>query len=190
MMDPYADILFAVHIAKETKRMNLKKALGLAVGILMAVACMAQVGARGKAELKAGSGNITIDYGQPSMKGRDMLSQLKVGDFWRVGTNQATVIKTPVELTFGSTKVPKGDYSLWVKRATEEKFELVFNSQTGQWGTQHDASKDVYTAPLKKEAVTEAVDVLSIKLTSAAKGGVLAIIWGTSQLKAEFQFPQ
>jgi hypothetical protein len=190
MMAASADILVAVHIAKETKRMNSRKVLGLAVCILLAATCLAQFGARGKAELKAGSGSITIDYGQPALKGRDMLSQLKEGDFWRMGNNQATVLKTPVDLTFGSTKVPKGDYSLWLKRTAADQFELVFNSQTGQWGTIHDASKDVYKAPLKKETVSESADVFSIKLSQAAKGGVLLLAWGTAQFKTEFQFSQ
>ena len=73
-----------------------------------------------------------------------MLSQLQVGQFWRMGMNQAAVLSTPVDLTFGSTKVPKGAYSLWLKLAAPDKFELVFNTQTGQWGMQHDAAKDVF----------------------------------------------
>ena len=40
---------------------------------------------RGKAEMKAGAGAITVDYGRPSLKGRDMLSQLQDGASWRMG---------------------------------------------------------------------------------------------------------
>jgi len=183
-----ADILITAYIAKEIKRMNLRKTLGLSVCILIAATCLAKMGARGKVELKAGDGAITISYGQPALKGRDMLAQLKVGESWRMGNNQATVIKTPVDLTFGSTKVPKGDYSLWLKRAADDKFELVFNSQTGQWGLQHDASKDVYTVPLKKGSVSESVENFTMKLDSADKGGVLLLTWGNTQFKLEFQF--
>jgi hypothetical protein len=170
--------------------MNLKKVLAFTVCILLAATCLAQMGARGKAELKAGDGSITIDYGQPALKGQDRLSQLQVGAFWRMGNNLSTTLKTPVDLTFGSVKVPKGAYSLWLKRATPEQFELAFNSQTGQWGMQHDVSKDVYQAPLKKEAIKDPVEVFNIKLDSAAKGGVLVLTWGTTQLKTEFQFAQ
>jgi hypothetical protein len=193
MMDSSADILVAVHIAKEIKMMKQTKVLTFAVCILLAAACMAQFGggARGKAELKAGDGSITIDYGQPTLKGRDMLAQLEVGGkAWRMGNNQSTTFKTPVDLTFGSTKVLKGPYSLFLKRTAPDQFVLVFNSQTGQWGLQHDESKDIYNVPLKKEAIKDPVDTFNIKLDSAAKGGVLVLTWGTSQLKTDFKFAQ
>jgi hypothetical protein len=172
----------------------MKKALALMICLLLAVSCFAQMGktppARGKAELKAGSASITIDYGRPDMKGRDMLSQLPVGSFWRMGSNISTTLATPVDLAFGSTKVTKGSYSLFLKRADAEKFELVFNSQTGQWGTQHDASKDLFLVPMKKEALTSPIETFTLDLKPAAKGGTIVLSWGTTQLSAEFQFAQ
>ncbi len=167
--------------------MNFKKALVLIGCVLFAVPCFAQ-GNRGKAELKAGSGSITIEYGRPSLKGRDMLSNLKVGDFWRLGMNQATVISTPVDLIFGSTKVDKGSYSLFLKRSAEDKYELVFNSQTGQWGTQHDQSKDICQIPLEKESLSSPNEEFTIELKDAPKGGMLELSWGNTKLMANLQF--
>jgi hypothetical protein len=183
------DILVFVHIPKEKIQMNSRKALGLMVCVLLAVSCFAQ-GSRGKAELKAGAGSITIDYGQPALKGRDMLSQLQVGQFWRMGNNLATVLTSPVDLTFGSTKVPKGSYSLWLKRTNADTFELVFNTQTGQWGTQHDPSKDAFQVPMKKETLPNSVEVFTINLKGAPKGGIFTMDWGTTQLSTEIQFAQ
>jgi len=169
--------------------MRLGKTLGWMVCFLFVVSVFAQ-GPRGKAELKAGAGSITIDYGQPALKGRDMLSKLEVGQSWRMGSNQATVINTPVDLSFGSVKVAKGAYSLFLKLTAPEKFELVFNSQTGQWGMQHDTSKDVYQVPLKKAALSSPVEVFQIELKSAPKGGVFELNWGTTKLSTDFQFAQ
>jgi hypothetical protein len=169
--------------------MNLKKALALVACLLLAASCFAQMNmTRGKAELKAGDSSITVDYGQPALKGRDMLSQLAVGSFWRMGNNMATVLKTPVDLTFGSVKVPKGAYSLWLKSVAAGKFELVFNSQTGQWGMSHDPSKDVYQVPMTKEALPNSVEIFLIDLKGASKGGTFALSWGTTKLSADFQF--
>jgi hypothetical protein len=181
------DILNLVHISKEMKQMNPKKALTLTVCVMLAVACFAQ-GKRGLAELKAGSSSITIDYGQPALKGRDMLSQLAVGSFWRMGSNTSTTLKTPVNLAFGAIKVPAGAYSLWLKRTEQEKFSLVFNSQTGEWGMNHDVSKDVYQVPMKKEALPSPVEVFTVDLKEAPKGGVIILNWGTTALSADFQF--
>jgi hypothetical protein len=169
------------------KLMNPKKTLILTVCILLAVSAFAQ-GQRAKAEMSAGGSSITIDYGQPALKGRDMLSQLQVGQSWRMGNNMATVMKSPVDLVFGSITVPKGEYSLWLKRTAQEAFELVFNTQTGQWGMQHDASKDVYSVPMKEDSLPSSVEVFTINLNEAPNGGVLALSWGTTKLTAEFQF--
>ena len=142
-------------------------------------------GARGKAELKAGSGSITVDYGRPSLKGRDMISQLADGSFWRMGTNQATVLSTPVNLAFGTAKVAAGSYSLWLKKQGGT-YMLVFNSQTGQWGTQHDAGKDVNSAAMKQETLSSPVESLTIELKEAPKGGDFIMSWGTTKLTVGF----
>jgi hypothetical protein len=143
-------------------------------------------GGRGKSELTAGAGKITVDYGRPSLKGRDMLSQLKEGSFWRMGMNQATVLTTPVDLTFGATKVAKGSYSLWLKKEGD-KFMLVFNSQTGQWGTQHDPSKDVCSVAMKSETLSSPVEMFTLELKEAPKGGEFIMNWGNTKLTAGFE---
>jgi len=144
-------------------------------------------GNRGKAELKAGSGTVVVDYGRPSLKGRDMLSQLKEGAFWRMGMNQATTFTTPVDLTFGGTKIAKGSYSIWLLKGAGDKFELVFNSQTGQWGTQHDVSKDVSKVSLTKGTVPSPVETFTIELKPAPKGGTFVMTWGAISLSAAFE---
>jgi hypothetical protein len=153
----------------------------------LAVPALAQAQAeRGKAEMKAGAGAITLDYGRPSLKGRDMLGQLEEGTFWRMGRNEATVLTTPVDLAFGTTRVAKGAYSLWLKK-TGDAFELVLNSQTGQWGTQHDPAKDVARVAMAKSALPAAVETFTMGLAPAGKGGSLELTWGTTKLAAPFE---
>jgi len=154
-----------------------------------------QMPARGKAELPTGAGSITIDYGRPELKGRDpigpeMLSKLLPGAIWRMGNNQATILNTPVDLTFGSTKIAKGAYSLFLKVATPGKYELVFNSQTGQWGLQHDASKDIAAIPMKEDKLSSPVEKFTLDLKSAPGGGLITLSWGTMILSSEFKTAQ
>jgi hypothetical protein len=169
--------------------MTVKMGLGWAGFAVVSTLLVAPAGAqgeRGKAELKAGSGVIAVDYGRPSLKGRDMFSQLKEGAFWRMGMNQATVITTPVDLAFGKTMIAKGSYSLWLKKVGE-KFDLVFNSQTGQWGTVHDPAKDVAAVTLKQDSLPAPVETFTIDLKAAAKGGDLGLSWGATKLSAGFE---
>ncbi len=169
--------------------MTLKQTLVGACSLVLCgffVAPVSAQAARGKAELKAGAGAVTVDYGRPSLKGRDMLSQLVEGTFWRMGMNQATVLTTPQDLSFGKTRVPKGAYSLWLKK-TGDMFQLVFNSQTGQWGTQHDPAKDVYSVEMAKAPLTSPVETFTIDLKPSPKGGDLSLSWGAMKLSAPFE---
>ena len=61
--------------------MNFKKTLGLLICVVLAVSCFAQ-GDRGKAELKAGAGSITVDYGRPALKGREMRASVADPGGW------------------------------------------------------------------------------------------------------------
>jgi hypothetical protein len=174
---------------QEVILMSLKRIVGWTtlafLSVALAVPARAQ-GERGKAEMKAGQGAITIDYGRPSLKGRDMLAQLQEGAFWRMGRNEATVLTTPVDLSFGTTRIAKGAYSLWLKR-TGDSFHLVFNSQTGQWGTQHDPAKDVASVAMTKSPLAAPVETFTLGLAPAAKGGTLELSWGAAALAAPFE---
>jgi len=171
--------------------MTLKRLVGwTCFGVLAAMAAatasaQGAPGERGKASLPVASGVITVDYGRPSLKGRDMFSQLQEGAFWRMGRNEATVLTTPADLAFGGTRIAKGAYSLWLKK-TGESFQLVFNSQTGQWGTQHDPAKDVASVTMTKSPLPAPVETFTMGLAAAPKGGTLELSWGAMKLAAPF----
>ena len=143
-------------------------------------------GARGKAEATIGGKSFSVDYGRPLLKGRDMLAKAPAGTVWRMGANQATVIEAGGELVFGDVTIPKGAYSLFAKRVDEKVWELIFNSQTGQWGTQHDAALDVAKVPLTWEQQETSTEEFTIELKPADAGGELVMTWGTHVLKAGF----
>jgi hypothetical protein len=167
---------------------NLRCAFGVLLIAFLPNLALAQ--SRGKAEMKVPNGLIAIDYGRPLLKGRDMLSKLSVGDYWRLGKDEVTVLTTPVPLVFGSTKIPKGNYSLWLKRLGPDQFELVFNTKATGHGMEHDATQDVGSAPMNKTALAAPVEMLKIELQPAPKGGVLAIQWGTSKLNTSFRLQE
>jgi hypothetical protein len=159
-----------------------------AIVLLFASVFVLAQGERGKAELKAATGSITVDYGRPTLQGRDMLSKLNVGGIWRLGKDEVTVLTTPVNLNFGSAKVAKGTHGLWLKRLAPEKYELVFNTQVTGHGMTHNASMDTGRVPMTKSTLASPVETLTIELKPAANGGTLVVLWGTSRLSTEFQF--
>jgi hypothetical protein len=145
-------------------------------------------GDRGKAELSAGGGKIVIDYGRPQLKGRDPLTWQKDGDYWRMGRNEMTTFTTPIDLVFGTTRITRGRYALWLLKVSADRYELVFNSETSGMGMNHDKSKDVAAVPLEKRTASDAVETLTIELKDAPGGGVFSLDWGTVRLSCNFQF--
>ena len=155
--------------------------------LISSIGIFAQAG-RGHAEMKAPGGSVTLNYGLPSLQGRDMLGKLEAGKFWRLGKDEVTVLSTPVNLAFGSKRIPKGTHGLWLKRLTPDAFELVFNKQVTGHGMMHDATKDVASVPMTGSALASPVETLAINLLPAKNGGKLEIRWGKTTLTADFQF--
>jgi hypothetical protein len=116
-----------------------------------------------------------------------MLSQLTTGDFWRLGADQSTTFRTTGVLSFGDVKVLKGAYSLWAQKQADNSWKLVFNKEHGQWGTDHDASKDFASVPLKESKAEDSAQQVTIALANTRDGGTLTIQWGDMKLATEFK---
>jgi hypothetical protein len=132
---------------------------------------------------------VKIDYGQPHARGREVPAELaKPGTVWRTGANTSTTLTTDVDLVIGSATVPKGAYSLFTIR-TAAGYELIINSNTGQWGTQYDQSKDFVRVPLTARTLAEPRESLQIALVPAADQspkGNLTISWGKLELSTSW----
>jgi len=167
--------------------LTLLCAIGL--GAVLAVPAMAQGNPRGNASLTLGSANVTIEYGRPSLKGRtvsQLLGQLPAGEVWRLGADKSTTFTTSGALDFSGTTVPAGTYSLWARKESDNSWKLVFNSQHGQWGTNHDASKDAYSVPLKQEKASSSAEQVTIDLEKEDNGGEITVQWGDLEMSANF----
>ncbi len=161
----------------------------LAIIVSTSVPASAQRNPRGKAAVDVGGKNVSVEYGRPALKGRtvqDMLSKLPNGGFWRLGADQSTTFITSGDLMFGDTKVAAGTYSLWAQKEADHSWKLVFNSQHGQWGTQHDPAKDVVSVPLKEGKAAKGPDQVTISLAKAGTGGAITIEWGDLKLSGDF----
>jgi hypothetical protein len=131
-----------------------------------------------------GDARITIEYGRPARRGRDIWGGLVAwGEVWRLGANAATQFTTTRDLDVGGILVPAGHYSLWLLPAATHA-ELIVNAQTGQWGTEYHAEQDVVRIPLEPTMGQHANEE---RLTLAVIGGELVIRWGTGGYRAKVQ---
>jgi len=76
----------------------------------------------------------------------------------------------------GNTPVPAGKYTLW-SLPTPAGAKLIINSQTGQWGTDYEASKDFARVDLTQTILTKPVDEFTFAIVPNGSAGVLKFSW-------------
>jgi hypothetical protein len=129
---------------------------------------------------------LTIEYGRPFMKGRQIFGGLVPFDkVWRTGADEATVLTTDRTLVFGSLEVPAGQYSLYTIPG-EEAWRLIINRQTGQWGTRYDEAQDLGRVPMKISRVESPVEQFTIEIAEADGGGEIRFTWAQTRATAPF----
>jgi hypothetical protein len=166
--------------------MNLKRLLPVIAMVCLAIAAFAQGNNRGTTEVTIKGKKVSIDYGRPQLKGRDMLSQATAGTVWRFGMNQATHIETAGELDIAGKKVPPGKYTLWAKKVSDTEWVLGFHPKTGVWGVP--ALKEGYVAelPLKASTAQDSAEAFTIALTDNKGKANMKVQWGTLVLSGDF----
>ena len=156
-----------------------------------AAMALAQGNPRGTSTITLKGKTVSVEYGRPSLKGRstdDLLGKLPSGGFWRLGADTSTTFKSGTDLDFSNSVVPAGEYSLWLQKAVDANtWNLVFNKQHGQWGTEHDKSQDLVFVPLKQSKAAQPVETLTITLRKASGGGTITIQWGTLVVAGSFK---
>lgn len=120
---------------------------------------------------------ITIDYSQPALKGRDFGSDAfhPYGQVWRNGANEATWIEISADVSVNGSTLPKGKYGFFVIPGSSE-WTLIFNSVWSQWGSyNYDDTKDVLRV---KAAVSENKEYQEKYLISLDNDGNGSLMWG------------
>ena len=142
---------------------------------------------RGMAEVSLAAGKVSIDYGRPEMKGRDMLAMAPDGFVWRFGSNKSTTFTTEADLMFGDMTLAKGEYSAWVKHEEGDSWSLIFNSEVGIWGAPGaKRENDVLEVPLTYTMEDEMIERLTVDLRDEDGKGLLVVSWGPHCLTTGF----
>jgi len=145
----------------------------------------------------AGPAKISIDYGQPHLRGRNVIGMPGVVPWdsaWRTGANMATQLSTEVDLTIGNTFIPRGVYTLF-SLPTRNGWKLIVSKEVLQWGTDYDASKDFARIDLRQRTLADPVESLTFWLIPAIEAptsstfphGVLKFAWGNTELSTDWR---
>lgn len=142
---------------------------------------------RDSLKVNAGGATVAVDYSRPAKRGRAIFGALvPYGQVWRTGANAATSFRTDKALDFGGLVVPAGSYTLW-SVVTAEGWNLIVNTLTGEWGTEHKPEKDLVTIPLERETLASPVERFTISVEPTADGGVLHLDWDTTRASGAFK---
>ena len=132
---------------------------------------------RGEAVLQLQGGKVSIEYGRPTLRGRDLEKLISPGEEWRMGSDTATTLTTDVDLKFGDKIVQKGKYVLKAKLVDKEKWHLiVLRDET-----------TVAEIPLNLQKVDSSAEAMKIELQERSNGGRFVLQWGNLTLSTDFQ---
>lgn len=155
----------------------------LALVFAGASASLAHGNDRGDAKATIGKTQVSIDYGRPTLKGRDMLKKISPGQIWRLGSDAPTTLESNTDLDVGGTRVPKGKHILLARLVQAGKWTLVLSTKSAM---QYEPSAKLAEVPMELTEVSDPVEELTIKISNDAGRGVIEITWGTSRLTASF----
>jgi hypothetical protein len=148
----------------------------LALSLGLTAAATAHGNTRGEAKVTLAGKPIVVSYGRPSLKGRDMLGKAEVGQEWRMGADTPTTLNTPVSLSFGSTRVPAGEYVLRAKKLSDKDWVLKLERD----------GKTAAEVPLQSSALDKSVEIFTIDLAEEQGQGVFRMSWGNVALATRF----
>ncbi|MEJ2006560.1 MAG: DUF2911 domain-containing protein [Acidobacteriota bacterium] len=138
---------------------------------------------RGEAKATIGSAHVSIDYGRPSLQGRDPLKMISPGQVWRLGASAPTTIDTDHDLLFGNTRVPKGKHILLAQMVEPGKWVLLVSNKAA---SEYEPSAKIAEAPMKLNEASDSVEEMTIKVSGHGNQGDIEVAWGTSRLAASF----
>jgi hypothetical protein len=154
---------------------------------------------------------IEILYGRPIKRERNLFdlpdwreALLDGAPVWRAGANVSTRLRTQVELVFGGTTVPPGEYSVFIdfgESATEPTWTFILSSWPVQlsydyeddsalWGAyEYTREKDVARSPMTVGIADISFDQLSWQFVNVKEGkGSLVLIWDKTRATVEFVY--
>lgn len=147
---------------------------------------MGELSGRGAGEFHVHGTQLTLDYGTPMKRGREIWGALvKYDSLWRTGANRATHVTFSTPVRFGSLDVPAGEYTLYTI-LTASGGTLIINRQTGQNGQQYDAARDLGRVPLVRRALDTEVETFTIRADPDGGGGILRLMWDRAEYVARF----
>jgi hypothetical protein len=129
---------------------------------------------------------VSIDYSQPSVRGRTIGKDLEPikGRVWRTGANEATVFEINKDVKIEGKHLAAGKYALFTISGDDE-WTIIFNKTWNQLGAfnykEADDALRVKVRPGKPKSFSEILTFL------ISKTGTVSLLWGDNQVEFHVQ---
>jgi hypothetical protein len=136
------------------------------------------------ASQQIGELDITIDYSQPSVNGRQIWGNLvKYNEVWRTGANEATTIAFNKDVVIDGRALKAGKYSLFTIPNDGGAWTVIFNTEPELWGAfKYNENKDALRINVMPQDHKELVEKL--QFTISEKGEV-SMAWANLSFSFE-----
>ena len=124
---------------------------------------------------------ISINYSQPSVKGRTIGKDLepKDGQVWRTGANEATVFETSKALKINGKELPAGKYALFTISG-KDSWTVIFNKTWNQWGAyDYKQADDILRTTAQPKKATAFAEKMTFTVD---KSGLVTLLWGDNSV--------
>jgi hypothetical protein len=131
---------------------------------------------------KVGNTEITIDYSQPSVKGRTIGQDLepKPGQVWRTGANEATVFEVSNDVKINGQNLPKGKYGLFTLN-DGDTWTVIFNKTWKQWGAfEYKEADDALRVNVKGSKAEPFAEKMTFTISEK---GIVTLVWGDKKME-------
>ena len=133
-----------------------------------------------------GGKTIKTNYSSPRTKSRTIYGYLvPFGKVWRAGANEATTFATSSDLLVQGKTVPAGAYTIFTVPAPD-KWTLIINKKTGEWGIPYKYEKDELARDdMKVSTLPNPVENFTISYDRSGNGCSLQMDWETTRASVD-----
>lgn len=131
-----------------------------------------------KETLSSGA-TVTIDYSQPSIKGRTIGKEIApFGKAWRTGANEPTTFEVSKAVKIDGKELSAGKYGMYSVPG-EKEWVIIFGKKADVSADKHIEADDALRIKVKPVKAAEFTEKMTF---TVAKGGKVSLIWGDVQV--------
>lgn len=115
---------------------------------------------------------ITINYGSPSVKGREIWGPLvELDKVWRTGANEATTFEVSKDVMIDGKKLAAGKYALFtIFHKGSDEVTVIINKEANQWGAfKYNESQDALRFKVKSSKIADLQETMKFDVDKSGK---------------------